>query len=98
MRLRANSAPEFARTVEGQFISLPRRQKRFRDEFAFVAPERSEALATTFRDAKEDAEAYDCPRYSEVLKALSNVVEGTPRVETFEVAHSTSHKIADRGA
>jgi hypothetical protein len=30
------------------------------------------------------------------LKALSRVVEGTPRVETFEVANSTTQEIAAR--
>jgi hypothetical protein len=29
-----------------------------------------------------------------VLKALGNVVEGTPQVRTFEVCNSTFHKIA----
>jgi len=28
-----------------------------------------------------------------VVKALANVVEGTPRVETREVSNSTFHKI-----
>ncbi len=31
---------------------------------------------------------------SEVLRALSRVIEGTPKVETFEVGNSTSHQIA----
>jgi hypothetical protein len=31
---------------------------------------------------------------SDVLKVLSKVVEGTPRVETFEVTNLTSHEIA----
>ena len=41
-------------------------------------------LATTLRNTPE------------VLKALSKVVEGTPEVLTFEVANSTSHRIAAR--
>ena len=45
-------------------------------------------------DKKESAETYQREKYPEVLKALSKVVEGTPKVETFEVANSTSHKIA----
>jgi heme-degrading monooxygenase HmoA len=49
-------------------------------------------------DTKEDAEAYNRAEYPEVLKALSEVVEGTPTVETFEVANSTLHKIAAKAA
>ena len=71
-----------------------RKQKEFQDELSFVAPERNEAVAISFWDKKESAEAYNREKYPEILKALSKVVEGTPRVETFEVANSTSHEIA----
>ena len=94
MKLKANSAPEFTRTLEKEIIPLLRKQKGFQDEISFVAPERNEAVAISFWDKKENAEAYNREKYPEVLKALSKVVEGTPRVETFEVANSTSHEIA----
>ena len=94
MQLKANSAPEFTRTLEKEIIPLLRKQKGFQDEISFVAPERNEAIAISFWDKKDNAEAYNREKYPEVLKALSKVVEGTPRVETFEVANSTSHEIA----
>ena len=47
---------------------------------------------------KEAAEAYNRTGYAEVLKAMSDVVEGTPRVQTFEVAFSTLHKAAAKTA
>ena len=94
LKLKANSAPEFTRTLEKEIIPLLRKQKGFRDEISFVAPERNEAVAISFWDKKDNAEAYSRESYPEVLKALSKVVEGTPRVETFEVANSTSHQIA----
>ena len=94
MKLKANSAPELTRTLEKEIIPLLRKQKGFQDEISFIAPERNEAVAISFWDKKENAEAYNREKYPEVLKALSKVVEGTPRVETFEVANSTSHEIA----
>ena len=94
MQLKANSASELTRIIENEIIPLLRKQKGFRDEVTLVAPERSEAIANSFWDTKEDAEAYNRTGYPEVLKALSNVVNGTPRVETFEVSNSTFHKIA----
>jgi hypothetical protein len=33
-----------------------------------------------------------------VLKAVANVLEGTPQVDTYEVSNSTFHKIAPRVA
>jgi heme-degrading monooxygenase HmoA len=98
IRLKANSAAEFTRLIENEIIPLLRKQKGFRDEITFVAPERSEAVANSFWETKEDVEAYNQTGYQEVLKTLSKVVEGTPKVETFEVANSTFHKIAAQGA
>jgi hypothetical protein len=49
-------------------------------------------------DQKEDAEAYNRGTYSEVLRGLAKVVEGTPQVQTYEVSNSTFHKIAARAA
>jgi len=94
LKLKANSAPEFTRTLEKEIIPLLRKQKGFRDEISFIAPERNEAIAISFWDKKENAEAYGREKYPEVLKVLAKVVEGNPRVDTFEVANSTSHEIA----
>jgi heme-degrading monooxygenase HmoA len=94
IKLKANSAAEFTRVIENEIIPLLRKQKGFRDEVTFVVPERSEAVALSFWDTKEDAEAYNSTGYQEVLKTLSKVVEGNPKIETYEVANSTFHKIA----
>ena len=97
-KLKAKSTAEFTRILEGEIIPLLRRQKGFEDEISFVSPERNEAVAISLWDKKDDAEAYGRKTYPEVLKALSKVVEGTPRVESFEVANSTSHQIAAKAA
>ena len=94
LKLKANSAAEFNRIIENEVLPLLRKQKGFRDEITFIAHERSEAVGNSLWDTKEDAQAYNGTGYPEVLKALSKVVEGTPTVETFEVANSTLHKLA----
>src|SRR5437867_677840 len=98
MQIKGNSAVELTRIIEKEIIPLLRKQKGFRDAVTLVAPERSQAIAQSFWDTKEDAEAYNRTGYPEVLKHLTNVVEGTPRVANFEVANSTFHKIAAKGA
>jgi hypothetical protein len=98
IKLKANSAPEFTRIIENEILPLLRKQKGFRDEITFVAPERSLALGISLWDTKGDAEAYNRAGYPEVLKGLSKVVEGTPEVETFEVANSTFAKSAVKTA
>jgi len=94
MRLKPNAGPEFTRIADNEIIPILNKQKGFRDETTFVAPERSEAIANSFWDNKEDAEAYSRTTYPEVLKTLSKVIDGTPTVKTFEFASSTFHKVA----
>jgi heme-degrading monooxygenase HmoA len=98
LKLKANCAPEFTRTLENEVIPMLRKEKGFRDEVTLVAPERNEAVAISFWDRKEDAESYNREKYPEILKILSKVVEGTPRVALFEVANSTSYQIAAKAA
>ncbi len=94
LKLKANSATEFTRLTDNDIIPMLRKQKGFRDETTFIAPERSEAVANSFWDTKEDAEAYNRAGYPEVLKTLSSVLDGTPTVKTFELANSTFLKAA----
>ena len=96
LHLKPNSVREFTQTFEKDILPLLRKQNGFKDEITFVAPDRSAAVAISFWDRKEDAETYGRDTYPAVLKSLSNVIEGTPRVESYEVSNSTSHKIAAR--
>ena len=94
MKLKDNSAAELTRIADNEIIPILRKQKGFRDETTFIAAERSEAVANSFWDTKEDAEAYSRTAYPDVLKTLSNVIEGTPTVKTFEFANSTFQQVA----
>ena len=94
LKLKANSATELTRLIDNEIIPMLRQQKGFRDETTFIAPERLEAVADSFWDTKEDAEAYNRAGYPDVLKILSSVLDGTPTVKTFELANSTFHKAA----
>jgi len=92
------SVPEFTQTLEREVLPLLRKQKGFRDEITFVAPGGKEAFGISLWDQAENAEAYNRGAYSEVAKALAKVIDGTPQVETYEVANSTFHKIAAASA
>src|SRR5438445_13832114 len=98
MKLKANSAKELTRINENEIIPMLRKQKGFRVETTFIARERSEAVANSFWDSKEDAEAYSRAGYPEVLKTLSIVIEGTPTIKTFEFDNSTLHQDAAKPA
>jgi len=94
MELKPNAAPEFANVINSKVLPLLGKQKGFRDLISFVAPDRSEAIAISFWDTKEEAEAYNVTGYPEVLKTLTEIAEGTPRVGTAEVVTSTFQKLA----
>ena len=94
--LNANSAAEFTKTVENQILPLLRKQKGFQDEITLLVPGGKQVMAISFWDTKESADAYERTTYPQVLSALAKVVEGTPKVETYEVSNSTAHKIAAR--
>ncbi len=94
LKLKANSATELNRIAEDEILPILRKQKGFRDETTFIAPERSEAIVNSLWDTKADAEAYSRTAYPEVLKTLSSVIDGTPTVKTFDVARSTLQQVA----
>jgi len=96
--LKPNSVAEFTRTMKDEVIPLLRKQKGFRDEITFVAPDGTEAVGISLWDQKENAAAYYRTSYPQVLEFLAKVVEGTPEVKAYEVTNSTYHKIAARAA
>lgn len=96
LHLKANTAREFTQTLEKDVLPLLRRQNGFKDEISFVAPDRAEAVAISLWDRKESADTYTRDIYPQVLKSLAKVVEGTPKVEAYEVSNSTFHNIAAR--
>jgi hypothetical protein len=94
LKLKAKTAPEFTRLIEQEVIPMLRKQKGFLDEITFISPDLTEAIGNSFWETKADAEAYSRTGYSEVLKTLAPVVDGTPTVGTANVSNSTLHKIA----
>ena len=94
VHLKPNSTTEFTQRLEQRVIPMLRKQNGFQDEITFVGPAGTEAFGVSLWDNKENAEAYNRGPYAEVTKILAKLVDGTPRVETYEVANSTFHKIA----
>jgi heme-degrading monooxygenase HmoA len=92
VELKPDSRIEFTQMLESEILPLLRKQKGFKDEISFVNPEGDNAFAISLWDDKESARAYR--PYAEVTKILSKLVQGSPRVRTFEVANSTFHNIA----
>jgi heme-degrading monooxygenase HmoA len=97
MHLKPNSVAQFTETMERDVIPLLRKQQGFKDEITFLPVDGSnEAVAISFWERRENADAYQRSAYPEVLKVVAKVADGTPNVQTSEVSNSTWHKIAAR--
>jgi hypothetical protein len=94
IHLKPDSRTKFTQTIEKVIIPLLRSQRGFKDEIALVVSGGKKAVAISLWEQKENAETYDRVKYPEVLKAMAEVIEGIPQVETYEVSNSTWHKIA----
>ena len=94
VRLKPNSAQQFSQTIEKKVLPILRSQKGFRDEVTLIVPGGQEAVGMSFWESREHAEAYNNSRYAEVQKELNSLIEGTPKVQTYDVATSTFHKIS----
>ncbi len=94
INLKPDSQAKFTQTIEKVIIPLLRLQRGFKDEIALVVSGGRKAIGISLWDQKENADMYNSTKYPEVAKALTEVTEGTPQIETYEVSNSTWYKIA----
>ena len=92
-QLKPNMFTEFSRTFEKEVVPVLNKQQGFKGEITFGTPASKDVLTTSLWDTQKDAELYAGKTYNDVLKSLSNVIDGTPKLETTEVLHSTFNEI-----
>lgn len=95
--LKPGRAAEFTQLIDLDVIPVLRKQKGFQGEMTLVAPGGADAVGISLWDLKENAETYALGPYTGVLKALATVVDGTPRLQTYDVSNSTFHQVAAHG-
>ena len=92
-RIKANMQSDFAQTFENQILPLLRKQKGFKEEMTLCNPGSQDAVSISMWEHKSKADDYNTRIYPEVLKTLAKVIDGTPRVQTFETVVSTFHSV-----
>jgi hypothetical protein len=92
--MKSNMLSDYTRTFEKNVLPLLRKQKGFKDEITLSNPGSLDVVAISLWESKTNAEAYNTHTYPEVLKTLARMVDGTPKVQTFESVTSTFHKVA----
>jgi heme-degrading monooxygenase HmoA len=94
MRLKNGNVTEFNRILEKEVLPLLQRQKGFREEIVLTNPGGAEVVGISIWEQKENADSYNREKFPEVQQLLAKVLDGTPQVKTYEVSHSTVHRIA----
>jgi hypothetical protein len=94
IHLKSNMLSDYNRTFEKDVLPLLRKQKGFRDEITLSNPSSLDAVAISLWETRADADAYNTNTYPEVLKTLARMIDGTPKIQTFEAVTSTFHKVA----
>jgi hypothetical protein len=92
LRLKPNTLSEFTRIFDKEVLPMLQKQSGFRDEILFAVPGGLDVVAISLWDTKDYAEAYNTAGYTEVLKILDKVLDGTPKVQVSDVISSTIHK------
>src|SRR6201997_866677 len=92
--LKSNMLSDYNRTFENEVLPLLRKQKGFKDEITLSNPGSLDVIAISLWDSKANAEAYNTSAYPEVLRTLGRMIDGTPKVQTFESVSSTFHNVA----
>jgi hypothetical protein len=92
--LKPNSISKFSRLMEQEVIPMLRKQDGFQGELTFFDPSEDGVTGISLWDEASNAEAYSRGTYLLALKKLATLMEGTPKVDTYEVVNSTFHKIA----
>ena len=89
--LKSNMLSDYTRTFENEILPLLRKQRGFQEEITLSNPGNQDATAISLWDSKANADAYNTNHYPEVLRILARMIDGTPKVQTFESVTSTFH-------
>ncbi len=96
LKLKPNSAIEFSRLFDSHVLPVLREQPGFKDGLTLVSGERSEAVAISFWDNRENADAFNNASYAPLVAKLSSVLAEEPCVSTMVVSNSTPHSVSTR--
>ncbi|HKT50713.1 MAG TPA: hypothetical protein VJV96_10465 [Candidatus Angelobacter sp.] len=89
VHLKPDTLGQFTSILENEIVPVLRKQHGFKDEIALAIPGSRDVLSISFWDNQKNAETYESNTYKDVLKMVSSVIDGTPKLETTEVLHST---------
>jgi len=94
IHLKSNMLSDYTRTFEKDVLPMLRKQNGFKDEITLSNPGSVHVIAISLWENRAAAEVYNTNTYPQVLKTFERMIDGTPKVQTFEAVTSTFHKVA----
>jgi hypothetical protein len=94
IHLKSNMLSDYTRAFENETLPLLRQQKGFKDEIRLSNPGSLDVITISLWESKANAETYNTNTYPKVLRTFERMIDGAPKVQTFEAASSTFHKVA----
>jgi heme-degrading monooxygenase HmoA len=92
-RLKPNTHSDYTHTMETEVLPLLKKQKGFKEEMTLSNANSVDGVSISLWESKSDAENYNTNIYPQVMKSLEKVIDGTPRLHTFETVTSTYNKV-----
>jgi quinol monooxygenase YgiN len=80
---------EFNRLMRTEVLPLMNQEKGFRQDLTLLGG--NTGMSISVWDDRACADTYNTKTYPEVLKKLSQVLEGTPRVDTYDTIFTVIH-------
>ena len=85
--VRNGKVDEFNRLMNSEILPLVTKEKGFRQDLTLLNG--NIGMSTSVWDDRTCAETYNTKTYPEVLQKLNPVLEGTPRVDTYDMIFTT---------
>jgi len=87
--VKSGKVDEFNRLMHTEVLPLLNNQKGFRQDMTLLGG--NNGMSISVWDDRACAETYNTKTYPEVLKKLQPVLEGTPRVDTYDTMFTLIH-------
>jgi|SRR5579863_5197474 len=85
---------DFIQKLQNEVLPILHEQNGFVDETVLVSTTNpQDVLALSFWETKEDADQYHREHFDNISEIIRPLLANDPQVRTFNVEHSTSHKI-----
>jgi len=89
--VRNGKVDEFNRLMNSEILPLVKKEKGFCQDLTLLNG--NIGMSTSVWDDRTCAETYNTKTYPEVLQKLNPVLEGTPRVDTYDTIITTTPKL-----